>query len=435
LVGGGATRRNFLSVGTLALGGLSLADLLRLEAHAGESSPKSVIFVYLPGGPSHIDLYDMKPDAPAEIRGEFKPIRTNVPGVEVCELMPLQAKIADRFSVVRGYQTFGGHDSRGLTTGFKPGAYRPAFGSVVSRLLPGRADGLPPYVTLVQETNLPFGQDPAYLGPAHAPFALRGRGVADLSPPRGMTLDRLADRDVLRRLFDTLSRDLEARHFEKADAFTARALDMVRSTRVRDAFDLSREPAKVRELYGPSAGTRQFLLARRLVEAGARVVTLCGGWVNDGEGDSSSTLSNWDTHEDNFGRLRVQAPHLDRALYALLTDLAQRGLDRDVVVVAAGEMGRAPRIGKSTGASNAANGRDHWETGFALVAGGGAATGRVVGETDRHGERARGKPFTTQNLLATLYHLLGVDAAAALPDHTGRPQFLLDDRDKIDDLL
>jgi uncharacterized protein (DUF1501 family) len=165
------------------------------------------------------------------------------------------------------------------------------------------------------------------------------------------------------------------------------------------------------------------------------VVTLCGGWVNNGAGDSPSNLSNWDTHEDNFGRLRVQAPHLDRALYALLTDLAQRGLDKDVVVVAAGEMGRSPRIGKSTGATNSPTGRDHWETGFALIAGGGVATGRVVGETDRYADRARGKPFTPQNLLATLYHLLDIDPAVTLPDHTGRPQFLLDDRDRIDELL
>jgi hypothetical protein len=248
--------------------------------------------------------------------------------MEICELLPLQARIADRFAVVRGYQTFGGHDSRRLTTGFKPGAYRPAFGSVVSRLLPASGGGLPPYVTLVQENNLPFGQDPAYLGPAHAPFALRGKGLADLTPPKGLTLDRLDDREGLRRHLDTLARDLDAYQFEKADAFTTRALDLVRSPRVRDAFDLSREPEKVRALYGRSPGTQQFLLARRLVEAGARVVTLCGGWVNNGDGDSPSTLSNWDTHEDNFGRLRAQAPHLDRALYALLTDLAQRGWTR-----------------------------------------------------------------------------------------------------------
>jgi hypothetical protein len=432
------SRRSFLSVGALSLGGLSLADLLRLEASGadGDTSPqKSVIFVYLPGGPSHIDLYDMKPEAPVEIRGEFKPIKTNVPGIDICELMPLQARIADRFSIVRGFQTTGSHDSRMLTTGFKPGVYRPAFGSVVSKMSPGPGGGLPPYVTLVQESNLPFGQDPAYLGPAHAPFALRGGGVADLSPPKGLSLDRLDDREGLLHGFDSLRRELDARQPDQVDAFTARALDLVRSPRVRQAFDLSQEPEKVRLAYGKSPGTQQFLLARRLVEAGARVVTLCGGWVNNGEGDSPSDLSNWDTHENNFGRLRVQTPHFDRAIYALLTDLGQRGLDKDVVVVAAGEMGRAPRIGKSTGASNSANGRDHWETGFALLAGGGITTGQVVGESDRHGERSKGKPFTPQNLLATLYRLLGIDPAATLPDHTGRPQFLLDDRDPINELL
>jgi hypothetical protein len=204
---GGPSRRNFLSVGALTMGGLSVADLLRLEARGAdrESVPrKSVIFVYLPGGPSHIDLYDMKPDAPVEIRGEFKPIKTTVPGMDICELLPLQAKIADRFSIIRGFQTTGSHDSRMLTTGFKPGAYCPAFGSVVSKLQPGAGASLPPYVTLVQETNLPFGQDPAYLGPAHAPFALRGKGVADLSLPKGLTLDRLDDRKGLLRDFDTV---------------------------------------------------------------------------------------------------------------------------------------------------------------------------------------------------------------------------------------
>jgi hypothetical protein len=430
------SRRNFLSVGALALGGLSLADLLRLEARASDDTThrKSVIFIYLPGGPSHIDLYDMKPDAPVEIRGEFKPIETNVPGIRISELMPLQAKIADRFSIVRGFQTNGSHDSRMLTTGFKPGLYRPAFGSVVSKVRP-TASGLPAYATLVQESNLPFGQDPAYLGPAHAPFALHGKGLADLSQPKGMALDRLGDREGLLRDFDTMRRDLDTHQLGKMDAFTARALDMVRSGKVREALDLSREPEKVKALYGKSPGTLQFLLARRLVEAGVRVVTLCGGWVNNGEGDSPSNLSNWDTHEDNFGRLRVQAPHLDRALYALLTDLAQRGLDKDVVVVVAGEMGRSPRIGKSTGATNSPNGRDHWDTGFALMAGGGIANGKVVGETDRYADRAKGKPFTPQNLLATLYDLFGIDPFATFLDHTGRPQFVLDDRDKIDALL
>jgi hypothetical protein len=432
-------RRAVLRVGALGLGGLTLADLLRAEDRAGSdtTATKSVIMVYLPGGPSHIDLYDMKPDAPVEIRGEFKHIKTNVPGLDVCELMPLQAKIADTFSVVRGFHPGGIHDSQMLTTGFRVGTHRPAFGSVVSRLRPNTGTGLPPYVTLVQETNLPFGQNPAYLGPAHKPLAMRNGSLADLTLPRGVTLDRLDDRKTLLQSFDTMRRAAHARgEGDGADAFTARALEMVSSSRTREAFDLAREPEKVRARYGPLPGTQQFLLARRLVEAGVRVVTLCGGWVNDGRGDSPSNLSNWDTHEDNFNRIRMQAPRLDHALYTLLTDLRQRGLDKDVVVVACGEMGRAPRVGKPNDGGNAnASGRDHWETGFAWVAGGGLQTGQVIGATDRDGGRSKGRPYTPQNLLATLYRVLEIDPVTTLADHNGRPQYLLDDREPIAELL
>ncbi len=434
----GLSRRNFLAVGSLFLGGLSLADLLRLQARAGSQppAPRSVIMVYLPGGPSHIDLYDMKPDAPVEIRGEFKPSRTNVPGIDLCELMPRQARIADKLAIVRGFLTPGGHDSTMVTTGFRPAAYRPAFGSVVSRMRPNN-NGMPPYVTLVEETNLPFGQDAAYLGPAHKPFALRGAGLANLTLARGLTLERLQDRKSLLHSFDGLRREVEARQeLAGADAFTARALEMISSPRAREAFDLSREPTFVRDRYGKLPGTLQFLLARRLVEAGARVVTLCGGWANGGEPGSASTLSNWDTHEDNFKRIREQAPHLDHALHALITDLHQRGLDREVLVVACGEMGRSPRVGKPNDGGNASStGRDHWETGFALLSGGGLRMGQVIGQTDRHGGRSTGTPYTPQNLLATLYHHLDIDPDTTFPDHTGRPQFLLDDRRKITELL
>jgi hypothetical protein len=260
--------------------------------------------VYLPGGPSHIDLYDMKPAAPVEVRGEFRPIRTNVPGLDICELMPRQARIADKFAIIRGFHAGGGHDVTMLTTGFRPNAYRPAFGSVVSRLRPNRT-GLPPYVTLVEESNLPFGQEPAYLGPAHKPFSLRGPGLANLGLARSLTLDRLEDRKALLRSFDAMRRDVDARQqLAGLDAFTARALQMISSPRAREAFDLSREPASVRDRYGRLPGTQQFLLARRLVEAGARVVTLCGGWANGGSPGSASNLGNWDTHEDNFKRIR-----------------------------------------------------------------------------------------------------------------------------------
>jgi hypothetical protein len=423
-------------VGALGLGGLTLADLLRLRAQGAvkdDATHRSVIMVYLPGGPSHIDMYDMKPDAPVEIRGEFRPIRTNVPGMQICELMPLQADIADRFAIVRGFKTPGGHDGREVTTGFPPNANRPAFGSVVSRLLPTEGATLPPYVTLIEESNLPFGQDPAYLGPAHGPFSIRGGGVADLTLARGMTVDRLNDRTDLLRRFDTLRRDVDARR--DLDPFTARALEMVTTTKAREAFDLGREPLAVRERYGKPAGSQQFLLARRLIEVGARVVTLCGGWDNDGEGNSSTNLSNWDTHDANFPKLRKQLPPLDRALFALITDLCQRGLDKDVAVVVCGEMGRSPRVGvPNEGSQASASGRDHWPTGFALVSGGGLTMGQVVGATDRHGARAVTRPYTPQNLLATLYHVLGIDPSLTFPDHRGRPQYVLDDRDRIVEL-
>jgi hypothetical protein len=209
------SRRAFLRVGALGLGGLTLADLLRLEAKAGGSSAggrrKSVIMVYLPGGPSHIDLYDMKPEAPVEIRGEFQPTRTNVPGMEICQLLPLQARIADKFAILRGLHTNGGHEGHELTTGYASRARRPAFGSVVSRLRPNDMRGLPPYVSLVEESNLPFGQDPTYLGPAHRPFAIRGPGMASLTLVRGTTPQELEDRTALLRHFDTMQRDLDAR--------------------------------------------------------------------------------------------------------------------------------------------------------------------------------------------------------------------------------
>jgi hypothetical protein len=435
----GINRRGLLHLGLLGLGGLGLADLLRQESRGeGQArSAKSVIMVYLPGGPSHIDMYDMKPDAPAEIRGEFKRIKTNVAGIDLCELMPLQATIADRFALIRGFKTPGGHNSTMLTTGFREGVYRPAFGSVVSRLSSRAASGLPPYVTLIEESNLPFGQDAAYLGPAHKPLSLRGPGMANLTLPKGISVERLHGRVELLRSFDAVRRDLDVRRDQGGlDAFTARALDMVASPKAREAFDLTREPDRVREKYGKLAGSQAFLLARRLVEAGVRVVTVAGGWDNNGEGNASGNLSNWDTHENNFIRLRKQLPPLDRALYALLTDLRERGREEDVAVVVCGEMGRAPRVGKANDGGNASGtGRDHWATGFAFVAGGGFRTGQVIGETDRHGAQPRTRAYGPQNLLATLYQTLGIDAATTFPDHLGRPQYLLDDREPISELL
>ena len=427
------SRRTFLQVGAIGVGGLSLAG--RVLGAVPSVAGKSIIMIYFPGGPSHIDTFDMKPQAPTEIRGEFHAIRSNVPGMEMCELLPQLSQQADKFSLVRGFLMPGGHDAKEVTTGFRSQINRPALGSILSRLHGNIPQQLPPYITLIEESNLPFGQDPAYLGAAHKPFAYQGRVSENLTLVKGIEPDRLADRSSLLSRFDILKRTQDYRgEMAGIDAFTARALDIVTSSKTRDAFDVSREPQAVRERYGTDPASTHFLRARRLVEAGAKIVTLCGGWVSKGE--SPANLSNWDTHEENFPRLREQLPGMYRALSALVSDLHERGLAKDVLVVACGEMGRAPRVGVPNPGSNAsASGRDHWPTGFCLLSGGGLKMGQVVGETDRRGERALGRPHTVQNLLATIYHVLGVDPGTTFIDQLGRPQTLLDDHETITALL
>ena len=427
------SRRTFLQVGAIGVGGLSLAG--RVLGAVPSVAGKSIIMIYFPGGPSHIDTFDMKPQAPTEIRGEFHAIRSNVPGMEMCELLPQLSQQADKFSLVRGFLMPGGHDAKEVTTGFRSQINRPALGSILSRLHGNIPQQLPPYITLIEESNLPFGKDPAYLGAAHKPFAYQGRVSENLTLVKGIEPDRLADRSSLLSRFDILKRTQDYRgEMAGIDAFTARALDIVTSSKTRDAFDVSREPQAVRERYGTDPASTHFLRARRLVEAGAKIVTLCGGWVSKGE--SPANLSNWDTHEENFPRLREQLPGMDRALSALVSDLHERGLAKDVLVVACGEMGRAPRVGVPNPGSNAsASGRDHWPTGFCLLSGGGLKMGQVVGETDRRGERALGRPHTVQNLLATIYHVLGVDPGTTFIDQLGRPQTLLDDHETITALL
>ncbi len=426
----GLSRRDFLKVGALGVGGLTLADLLRLRARGQESQAgtrgKAVIMVYLNGGPSHIDLYDLKPDAPVEYRGEFKPIKTNVPGFDLCELMPLQAQIADKLAVVRNMKfQQQGHTPPELYTGFLTGN-RPSIGSVVSRLRhdAGRLGALPPYIYL-GDANYVGG--PGFLGKAHEAYLPGGR-TSGLGMARGMTLDRLADRRQLLQTFDTIRRDLDDARGSLAgmDAFTSQAMEMIASNKARDAFDVTREPEKTRARYGPAT---EFLQARRLVEAGVPVVTLTPRNRKPGP----KCNGEWDHHDHIFRCLRAVVPQLDRAVHALVTDLHERGLDRDVAVVVWGEMGRTPRVGTQRGTSG---GRDHWpQAGFALLAGGGLAMGQVVGATDPRGERPRGKAYTPQNVLATLYHVLGIDPATTLPDHQGRPVYLLDDREKITELV
>jgi hypothetical protein len=429
-------RRAFLKIGAAGLG-LTLADLLRLRAQGAVDSrarAKAVIFVYLFGGPSHVDTYDMKPGAPSEYRGEFAPIKTNVPGFEICELMPMQAKIADKLALIRN-MTFNPnfHDPVELLSGFrKPTesgrAARPDIGSVVSRLRSGAVRDLPSYVALDKTVGEEFRNGPAYLGIAHKAF-IPGSKMESLALTRGVSEQRHADRTALLRGFDQMRREMDSPRGDlvAGDEFNRQALDMITSPRAREAFDFSREPEHVRARYGDGNATR-LLQARRLVEAGVPVVTLTFG---SRAGNADCRFS-WDTHENNFVCLRQMLPPLDKAIHALITDLEERGLARDVAVFIGGEMGRTPRLGQSTGNGAKPDGRDHWpRAGFALLAGGGLRTGQVIGKTDKYGAAPVGKPYTPQNVLATLYGVLGIDPVTTLPNHSGRPMYLLDDRERI----
>lgn len=444
----GLNRREFLQIGALGLGGLNLADVLRLKAHGGNSSAataKSVIMVYLPGGPSHIDMYDPKPDAPMEFRGEFGTIPTKVPGLDFCEHMPLQAQIADKLSVIRGIKFKGRHDPYELLSGYpsassgqiRAGEKWPVFGSVVSRLRGDEASGMPPYVNLNDLRLVPEADDaevPRYIGPAHAPFRPSGPGLANLRLPNGVSSNRLDDRKTLLAQFDQTRREAEASEEILAlDEFQRRAFGMVTSGAVYQALDLDREDPRVRDRY---QGCTDLLLARRLVEAGVAVVTVAQGGIQKGPG--LPVFGVWDTHTNNFPSMRKLLPDYDRAIFTLLSDLYERGLDQQVAVVIWGEFGRSPKVGDETRAlgSRFATGRGHWwDAGFAIVAGGGLRMGQVVGETDARAERAKGRPYTPQNVLATIYHVLGIDPARAFPDYQGRPMHLLDDREKIQELI
>jgi len=421
----GINRRDFFRVGSLGAG-LTLADVLRLQAQGAVSPkarPKSVIMVNLAGGISHIDTYDMKPKAPAEFRGEFKSIQTNVPGIDLCELLPLHSQVADKLSIVRGLRAYSREHNffehqTGASQEWKP--LRPAIGSVISRL---RGDSpIPQFVNLcVTLGQVTLQPDPSYLGAAHRPFLPRGRDLENLVLRR-MTPDRLADRKALLHALDSVRRDLDARQEMAAlDTFQARALDMVVSGQVREAFDVSREPDRVRGKY---AEFPQLLLARRLVEAGVGLVSLLLTANSIGQGSGS-----WDYHSDNFRCLRRGLPVLDSAVHTLLTDLHERGLEQDVLVVFWGEFGRSPRI-------NPQAGRDHWAgTNCAMLVGGGLRMGQAVGDSGPRGEQDPTGKYTPQTIAAMIYHVLGIDPALTLPDHAGRPVYLVEQRDKIEELI
>ncbi|HEV3164411.1 MAG TPA: DUF1501 domain-containing protein [Isosphaeraceae bacterium] len=431
----GVSRRDFLKVGGLALGGLSLPQILEAEARAGVGrSHKAIIMVFLPGGPPHQDIFDIKTEAPVEIRGEFKPIATNVPGIEICEHLPRLAQMADKVTIIRSIVgALDEHASDQCLGGYpysvsKQQGGRPSLGAILSKLEGSVDPAVPPFVGLAPRMGFRMWQnpgDPGYLGLAHAPFTPNGSDLANLTL-QGMSLDRLGDRRSLLRSFDNLRKDIDANgSIEGMDAFTRRAFEILTSSKMVEALDVTREDPRLRAKYGygdmknvddggPCCND-QFLMARRLVEAGVRCVTLAFG--------------RWDYHNNNFGQCRERLPKLDLALSALIEDLHMRGLDKDVSVVVWGEFGRTPRINRDAG-------RDHWApVSCALLAGGGMRTGQVIGSTNRLGEVAKDRPVTFQNVFATLYRCLGIDPATTVPNHLGRPMYLLDEFEPVHELL
>lgn len=417
----GLSRRSFLKIGGLALGGLSLPTLLQAEQRGAGRSHKAVIMVYLSGGLAHQDTFDLKPEAPAEVRGEFKPIATRVPGLQIGEHLPRLAAVADRFALVRSLTGLADeHTSFQNLTGFRMSVAqregKPNFGSVISRLQGPRSPEVPAYVDLFpvmqhKPYNIP---GPGVLGRGHAGVKVDGDQV-DVMKLRGLTLAELADRRRLLEHVDQLKRTLDSADLAGLDSHYRRAFDVLTSSKLVEALDLDREPVAVRDRYGRGSPKHlgdgaplwndQLLMARRLVEAGARVVTVAYGF--------------WDTHGRNFATLRRQLPLFDQGISALLEDIYQRGLDRDVTVVVWGEFGRTPKINKDAG-------RDHWSrVNGCLLAGGGLRVGQVVGSTDSTAAAAKDQPIPYQSVLATVYHCLGIDSHAVVPDVLGRPTPLL----------
>ena len=414
----GVSRRNFLQLGAMGIGGLTLADLLRVEAQAGiGASQKAIINIHLPGGPSHQDMFDLKPEAPAEYRGEFMPIATNVEGLDICEHMPMLATMGDRFAVIRSLVgSNSGHDNLQTQSGYNRRSLeslggRPATGSVISKLL-GSIDGAPPFVSY-------SGGSPGYLGPTYQPFSPNGRGaaLANLRMERSLTENRLSDRSSLLGSLDRIRRDVDASgEMVALDDFTKTAIEVVTSGRVADALDLKKEDPRIVARYGKGGST--LLTARRLIQAGVRCVTMNG-------------FGGWDTHSNNFKTLRDRnLPQLDQAVSALLEDLAAQGMFNDVTLVIWGEFGRTPRV-------NSKAGRDHWpRLSMAFMAGGGIKGGQAVGQSSRKGEIAEKRPVDYQEVHATLYHNMGIDLhTTQFIDPAGRPQYILDHLDPIKELV
>ncbi|WP_417737093.1 DUF1501 domain-containing protein [Rosistilla oblonga] len=433
----GISRREVLKIGALGMGGLTLPQLLQAEAAAGiRGSQKSIIMIYMVGAPPHQDMYDLKMDAPSEIRGESRPMATNVPGIQISELMPGIAKIMDKCVPLRSVygSPNGAHDSficyTGRPTQNQPPGGWPSIGSTISQLQGPADPSVPPFVGLSPDAgHPPYGSPglPGFLGVGNAAF--RPSGPAEKSMILSdITLDRMNDRKQLLQSFDRFRRDADAsRTMEGIDQMYGQAMDILSSGRLADALDLSKEDPATRERYGKGSPAKygdgaprnleHFLMARRLVEAGARVVTL--------------NFGRWDFHSRNFSELRdTHLPWFDQGLSALIEDLHDRGMADDVSVVAWGEFGRTPKINKD-------GGRDHWpRVGGGLLAGGGMKTGQVIGSTDRLGGEIDSRPIHFGEVHATLYQNMGINPHSTMVrDFAGRPHFLVDNHPAMPELI
>jgi hypothetical protein len=426
----GISRRSFLKIGALGVtaSGLTLADIFQAEARAGTSSPhKAVINIFLGGGPPHQDMWEIKTEAPVEIRGEFKPIATKVPGIQIGEVFTRIAAMMDKFVAIRSVVgATGGHDAAQCLTGWPLKAManmggRPSVGSVLAKLQGPVDPSVPPFVGLAEPTkHMPWSDSgrPGFLGSAYAAFKPDGPGMKNLTL-NGISLERLSDRRQLLTSFDQLRRDIDVTGaIQGMDANTERALGVLTSSKLLEALDLSKEDPRVRERYGDGKPYKyQFdgaptvndhlLMARRLVQVGVRCVTLSFG--------------RWDSHGKNFDLVRDHGSKLDQGLTALVEDLDRLDLLQDVTIIAWGEFGRTPRINRGAG-------RDHWpQVSCALLAGGGMRTGQAIGATNRLGEFAKERPVQFQEIFATLYHNLGINpATTTINDPTGRPQHLVE---------
>lgn len=424
----GVSRRSFLKIGGLVMGGMGLPELLRAEAQTGVGrSHKAVIMVYLSGGLAHQDTFDLKPNAPAGIRGEFKPIATKLPGVEISELLPKTAMSVDKLAIIRSIVGLRDeHSSFQNITGFPMDISqregKPHFGSVISKVQGSANPVVPPFVDLfpVMQHKPYNSPGPGLLGLSYRPARMDGEDLI-LLKKQPVAPERFRGRQDLLGQFDQLRRQIDSAEMGGMDTFYRRAFDVLASDRVARALDVEKEDPKLRARYGIGSSTHlgdgapmwndQLLIARRLVEAGARCVTVAYGF--------------WDTHGNNFGHLKQHVPLFDQGISALVEDIYARGLDQDVTVVVWGEFGRTPKINKDAG-------RDHWaRVSNALLAGGGMRVGQVIGSTDKLGGAAASHPVHYLDVLATVYQNLGIDPHMFIQDKSGRPFMILPGSAKV----